>query len=162
MSVTIGRMLLPVHLRGISRKRNVRIEAYPNEGWVEMHDLDWSGGTRGEYRHLPLRDGDKREYGRVRERDAMAFAPHNAILQTGYFCGKVSTAVLHVRRSDMHYLFPSAMSADTPPEILADWLDDCGRTAQADALRQLLRNLDQRGALCREKAQGTSPVLREV
>ncbi len=90
------------------RKRFVYIDA---KEVVELQDLNWSGGTRSQYRGCtldgrPTGNADKQNqvapwdqiYG---ERARVPIPPGMVLVRSGHFCGKVSTATIYVNPADM-------------------------------------------------------------
>lgn len=89
------------------RKRKVYVQACES---VTLMDLNWSGGTRSEYRAMTV---DGRPLGNSLAYSALHPAnnhaegasvplPQGAIMvRTGYFCGKDSTATIYVHPADM-------------------------------------------------------------
>lgn len=93
--------------------RKIRVKASES---VRLHDLNWSGGTRSEYRACTL-DGSEIES----KYDLNAPAPWNnqfegakcdipvgvAIVEHSYFCGKDSGLRIHVNPLDMPKFLPA-------------------------------------------------------
>lgn len=97
------------------RKQTVRIVARAS---VELQDLNWSGGTRSEYKACKV-DGEFigstarfHQYAPWDARQVEGLSvpiPQGAIVvRGGYFCGKESTITLHVNPADMPRLITKA------------------------------------------------------
>lgn len=92
---------------GNYRKRNVLIQAAET---VHVYDLNWSGGTRSEYRACTI---DGQFLGGLDKYNAMAPWANPAegqmlptvqgavVVRSGFFCGKESIATIYVHPSDM-------------------------------------------------------------
>jgi hypothetical protein len=93
------------------RKRSVRVLASES---VSLHGLNWSGGTRAEYRACSI-DGQQSSRPDM-SRDApwenpfegkvVPVPPGFCIVQGGFFCGKESILWIHINPSDMPKLLP--------------------------------------------------------
>jgi hypothetical protein len=97
------------------RKQTVRIKATAS---VELQDLNWSGGTRSEYRACKV-DGEFigstarfHQYAPWDARQVEGLSvpiPQGAIVVCGgHFCGKESTLTLNVNPADMPRLLTKA------------------------------------------------------
>ena len=96
------------------RKQKVAIDC---NGSVTFHDLNWSGGSRTEYRSATL---DGRSGNSMANYNAMApwrnpaegqtilIPPGCCIVSAGFFCGKPATAVIYINRVDMPQLLPDS------------------------------------------------------
>lgn len=95
------------------RKRKVRI--VPSDS-VTVYDLNWSGGTRNEYRACTL-NGER--LGSLARFNAMApwdnrqiegatlpIVQGAVVVEGGFFCGKESTLRIHVHPADMPKYLP--------------------------------------------------------
>ena len=89
------------------KRRTVYIQATES---VTLHDLNWSGGTRSEYRAVKLsgeRMGSSARYNAMAPWDNIAEGktiplPQGAIMVCGgHFCGKESLLRLYVHPADM-------------------------------------------------------------
>ena len=89
------------------RKREVVIDACES---VIFHDLNWSGGTKSEYRACAIdgtSNGQRLNMGRPAPWDnpyegLTVNIPVDCIVaQCGYFCGKPGTLYLHVNPANM-------------------------------------------------------------
>jgi len=96
------------------RKRKVYIRASET---VSLQDLNWSGGTRSEYRACTL---DGQSVGSLARFNAMApwdsrqvegvslpLMAGAVVVRGGYFCGKESTITIHVHPADMPKYLPA-------------------------------------------------------
>ena len=96
------------------RKRKVRVVAAES---VTLCDLNWSGGTRSQYRAHAI--ATAREVGNVDRYNAFApwdnpaegarlpVPPGAIVIRTGFFCGKESMATIYVNPADMPRLLPA-------------------------------------------------------
>jgi hypothetical protein len=83
---------------------------------LELHDTYWSGGTRASYMAYDLATGASRgapqyappQFGGPRTSPRVEIPEGVVIIQTGYFCGKVATATIHVHPSNMPKLLAAA------------------------------------------------------
>lgn len=89
--------------------RRQKVYVKPGEA-VELHDLNWSGGTRSEYRACSLSGvsaGDASRYNACApwanpaEGLRVSIPAGMVVVRGGHFCGKVSALTLHVNPSDM-------------------------------------------------------------
>ena len=100
------------------RKRKVLVHAAES---VMLHDLNWSGGTRKQYRAATL---DGLALGNADRFNAMApwdsrqvegqrlpLVPGACVAECGFFCGKASTLRLYVHPSDLPRYLPAPASA---------------------------------------------------
>jgi hypothetical protein len=100
--------------------RRKKVYLYANET-VTLHDLNWSGGTRSEYRTCTLNGqpaGTAAKYNAMdRAEGATIPIPQgHAVVSCGYFCGKPSMLSIYVHPADMPKLLPNmnAAQAATP------------------------------------------------
>ena len=90
------------------RKRTVLVLAAES---ITLHDLNWSGGTRSEYKACTL---DGKPLGNTDKYNAMApwdsrqvegkslpLVPGACVVRGGYFCGKESRLTVYVHPADM-------------------------------------------------------------
>jgi hypothetical protein len=95
------------------RKRKVWVRATES---VTLLDLNWSGGTRSEYRACTL---DGKALGNTDKYNAMApwdarqiegvslpIMPGACVVRGGHFCGKESVLTIYVHPSDMPRYLP--------------------------------------------------------
>jgi hypothetical protein len=100
------------------RKKQVAI--WPGET-VTFHDVNWSGGTKSEYRACTLDGKD------ARSGPDMGYAPPWAnpfegksveiprgycVVKGGHFCGKTATLYIHVHPADMPALLAHSKQLD--------------------------------------------------
>lgn len=96
------------------RKRKVSVVASES---VSLQDLNWSGGTRSEYRACTI---DGQSLGTLARFNAMApwdsrqiegaslpLVAGAVVVRGGYFCGKESTITIHVHPADMPKYLPA-------------------------------------------------------
>ena len=97
------------------RRREVRIQ--PRES-VTLHNLNWSGGTRAEYKACtitgePLRARNDMNapapWDNPFEGKTVPIPPGVVIVEGGYFCGKVGLLYIHCHPSDMPRYLPAAI-----------------------------------------------------
>lgn len=95
------------------RRKKVYIRASEN---VTLHDLNWSGGTRAEYRACTVNGewaGSTSRYhacppwANPAEGSVIPIPPGMIVVQGGTFCGKDSTLSLHVNPTDMPKYLPA-------------------------------------------------------
>ena len=89
------------------RRRSVYVEARET---VTLHDLNWSGGTRSEYRSCSV-DGRPLEnkvdlsgpapWENPYEGKTITIPPGLVVVRGGHFCGKVSTLYIYVSPENM-------------------------------------------------------------
>lgn len=97
------------------RKRQVRIVSAES---VEIHDINWCGGTRSEYKACTI---DGRVLGSLERFNMMApwdsrqiegqslpLVQGSVVVRFGFFCGKVSTATIYVHPADMPKYLPAS------------------------------------------------------
>ncbi len=134
---------LPTALRKISRKREVAIEVVP-EGGVRTFGTWWDGGSRATYDLVCIRTGGHAAcqcptspFGPVSS-VTLYPAPGHVIVEGGTFCGKPATPRLYVRPEErlafLSIPVPDGAPIDAPAPILADWLRDHNRDADAARL----------------------------
>lgn len=95
------------------RRKKVYVRATTS---VTFSDLNWSGGTRSEYRGVTVSGqatGSLDKYNQYAPWDArqiegqtIDLPPGLMIVRSGYFCGKVSMATIYVHPSNMPKLLP--------------------------------------------------------
>lgn len=96
--------------------RKLRVYVRASE-FVTLMDLNWSGGTKSEYHTFQI-DGAKplgstERYSRIHPANNYAEGvrvpiPRGAIVvETGFFCGKESTATIYINPADMPLLIPT-------------------------------------------------------
>jgi len=108
------------------RKRKVHIRACET---VSLQDLNWSGGTRSEYRACTL---DGKSLGGLDRFNAMApwdsrqiegvslpLMAGAVVVRGGHFCGKESTITIHVHPADMPKYLPKPHQPYSPEDIEA-------------------------------------------
>lgn len=97
------------------RRKKVSIKASET---VTFNDLNWSGGTRSEYRAVSL-DGSqvggstlpysaRAPWDNPAEGASVPVPQGFAVIQGGCFCGKESMLTIHVNPADMPKLLPSS------------------------------------------------------
>lgn len=97
------------------RKREVAIDC---SGSVTFHDLNWSGGTRAQYKSCSLdgRTGNSlAKYNQMAPWDPRQIEGQTipipqglAVVSAGDFCGKPATMVIHIHPADMPKLLPAS------------------------------------------------------
>lgn len=106
-------------------------------------DIGWSGGSKSSYSYFdrngqPLSlampaswAGASGPVETTNELTTGKFA-----LETGYFMGKPSTLRLYVADLPSLWGLESPFDANTPVEVVADWLDEAGHASKAEFIRQ--------------------------
>ena len=95
------------------KRRKVRIVAAEK---IMLTDLNWSGGTRSEYRACTLEGsplGNTDKYNAMAPWDARQIEGQSlpliagaCVVRSGYFCGKESLLTIYVHPSDMPRYLP--------------------------------------------------------
>lgn len=89
--------------------RRTKVCIQPSES-VTLHDLNWSGGTRSEYRACTLSGeplGSSEKYSALApwsnpaEGAELPVPPGAVVARGGHFCGRPSMLTIHVHPSDM-------------------------------------------------------------
>lgn len=94
------------------RKREVTIVATDK---VTLTNLNWSGGTRSEYRGIDLASGATTKpalsmnppWANLHEGQTIDLPAGFIIARTGYFCGRESMMTIYVHPSNMPALLPA-------------------------------------------------------
>jgi hypothetical protein len=107
--------------------RSVALRAFPNykgrkiradwSGRVSFYDLNWSGGTRNQYRSVHLSDGQTRSMPNLApwvnpiEGQSAAIPPGCAVVEHSMFCGRDLGLRVYFPSSDGRVLTPASLEA---------------------------------------------------
>jgi hypothetical protein len=127
----IKRTQLPKCLQDMSRKQKAYIYVMHSSTY-ELHGTYWDEGSKYDYTLVNLKTGERRRcVGQpnpfVCKTPIVTIESGWVLVCTGICQGKVSTMSVRVA--------VPAMNSQTPNGIVADWLDDSGRTEEADLVR---------------------------
>lgn len=118
---------IPVKREDVARLVNATFPDYRGRRFalravttVTLHDLNWSGGTRNQYRSCTLAGGaigGSERYNQMApwenpaEGAALPLPPGFAVVRAGQFQGRATGLVIHVHPSDLAALLPDRRAA---------------------------------------------------
>ncbi len=140
--IYLDRKCVPLLFRNMTKKHKVAVETV-EDGVVVLTGTQWEGGSKSNYGLVKLATGERRATpasGWMEKSASVTIEPGWVVVETGMFCGKPATMTIHCRPADALALLgiSTALAADAPLGIVADWLLDCGRQAEHELVRQLV------------------------